>query len=90
MRLPPTLKIGPHLYTVRIADHWKDIAPNTQGETFYESCEIYIKTGLPETEAFSTLMHEAMHVMNRTLDHTLLDSLSEQISQFLIDNQLLK
>lgn len=88
MTIPKLLKIGAHTYEIKRASHWKDVAPNTLGETFYDTRTIFIKDDLADTEAFSTLVHEIMHVINRTLDHTLLDSLSEQIAQVLIDNRM--
>jgi hypothetical protein len=36
------------------------------------------------------LIHEAMHFMNSSLNHALLDSLAEQIYQVLADNKLLR
>jgi len=87
--LPEALKIGAHTVRVVIADHWTG-DEDAYGEYFKSEGVIYIRKGLPASVMFSTLVHEAMHVMNATIDHTLLDSLSEQVSQFLLDNNLVK
>ena len=88
MNLPKKVKIGAHTFVIKeVADHFdgEDI-----GRCDLEGCKIFIKKGLSDTHKLSTLMHEAMHAMNTTIEHDLLDSLSEQITQFLMDNKLLK
>jgi hypothetical protein len=37
-----------------------------------------------------TLLHEIFHAINNELDHTILDSLGEQLYQVLSDNHLLR
>ena len=70
-----------------VKDSWPE-NDGVLGQAFPEHNQIYIKAGLPDTQSFSVLLHEAMHFMNSTIDHPLLDSLAEQISQFLLDNNL--
>lgn len=90
MILPEKVKIGAHTYTLEQMHEWRDMGEDTLGETDYLAETIRIRTGLSDTSTFSTLIHEAMHVMNQTLDHELLDSLSEQMAQFLLDNGFIK
>ncbi|HZS47240.1 MAG TPA: hypothetical protein VFC63_19355 [Blastocatellia bacterium] len=88
MNLPKQLKIGGHTYKVEIAeDSFKD-APC--GHTDYNDGAIRINKQNTQSEQEQSLIHEAMHVMNKTLNHELLDSLSEQIYAFLKDNKLIK
>ena len=82
-----TVKIGGHIFKV-VLKEFDDAT--ICGETSYEEGKIYINKKLPDTMKASTLIHEAMHVMNTTIEHALLDSLSEQMFQFLQDNKLLK
>lgn len=86
MILPEKVKIGAHTYTIAHVREWKDMGEGTFGETDYLAETIRIRADLSDTSTFSTLIHEALHVMNQTLDHELLDSLSEQMAQFLLDN----
>ena len=80
-----TLKIGAHTYKLLKTSHGDDL-----GQCDTTKHTITIMEGIPETQHFTTLLHEAMHAMNSIIDHALLDSLSEQISQFLLDNDLIK
>jgi hypothetical protein len=41
----------------------------------------------PEAQAV-TFLHEVLHAMNSTMDHTFLESLAEQIYQFLHENKM--
>lgn len=87
MSLRNKLKIGGHTVNLLFADSWKN-----QGDSYAmwieEENTIYIRKDLSPTMKFTFLIHEAMHVMNATIDHTLLDSLAEQVGQFLLDNGL--
>lgn len=84
MIIPNQLKIGGHLFRVVRAD-----LPDRNGETDYAGRTITLDKDLVGSSADATLIHEAMHVMNSTLEHALLDSLAEQIYQLLADNGLL-
>lgn len=87
--IPNSVKIGCHDVTVVRAESWPTSDPDILGEAFPESNEIYLKANLADSQAFSVLLHEAMHFMNGTIDHALLDSLAEQLAQFLLDNGLI-
>lgn len=88
MNYPKTLKIGAHRYKLIFSPSWEGTTRDDLGETNYETRTIYIKAGLPETVAFETFIHEVFHVINAQLDHVLLESLSEQLTQVLVDNGL--
>lgn len=90
MRIPTSLKIGAHTVKVVVADAWKSANDSLCGEWVPSENTIYINVAMSETLKFGTLIHEAMHVMNSTIDHPLLDSISEQMTQLLLDNKLVK
>lgn len=89
MVYPEFLKIGAHEYKLIFASHWLGSDEGDLGQTFYDRGEIYIRSGLPDTVTFSTLMHEILHVINPQLDHVFLEGLAEQMSQVLLDNELI-
>lgn len=63
---------------------------DTCGDNSYTKGRIRLNKSLPQTQKEATFIHEAMHTMNTTLNHELLDSLAEQIYQFLKENKLLR
>lgn len=94
MQIPNQCKIGGIVYKVIVVDTW----PGRQrgdhdGECFYDQEHgnvIYIGAELSHEAQEITFLHEAFHAMNATMDHEFLDSLAEQLYQFLADNGLLK
>ncbi len=58
------------------------------GETDYGKNVIKVNSEISFSQKQSTLIHEAMHGMNTTMSHEFLDSLAEQLFQFLKDNGL--
>mgnify|MGYP001561897220 CR=1 FL=1 len=87
MNIPTKVKIGGHILKVRLAEFADD--DTLCGENTPTDGEIVINKKLPQSQIEATFIHEAMHTMNTTIDHVLLDSLSEQIYQFLKDNKLI-
>lgn len=87
MKIPKQLKIGGHKYKVLITKTGLD--SGDYGELEIETNTIRINPDLPQSNKESTLIHEILHAVNTTLDHELLDSLSEQIYQVLKDNKLI-
>lgn len=85
MRVPTSLKIGAHIFTIRTADLEKQC-----GLTDSVKQTITIDSQVTGTMLVATLIHEVFHVMNSELDHALLDSLAQQLTQVLLDNDLLK
>ena len=92
MIIPNSVKVGGIRYNVIVSDDWSD-RDGADGETFYDlehgNC-IYIFSGLSQEAKEVTLIHEAMHCMNTVMNHEFLDSMAEQMYQFLVDNDLLK
>lgn len=88
MNIPTMVKIGGHILKVREVEFGDD--DELCGDNSYTNGEIRLNKKLPRTQKEASFIHEAMHTMNTTLDHELLDSLAEQIYQFLKDNNLLK
>lgn len=91
MRIPKTVKIGGHTVTVS----FKDLEGRYDGLASTEDNTIVISTKLTQSQKEVTLIHEAMHMMNATWaetreGHIFLESLSQQMYQFLADNHLLK
>lgn len=89
MRFPKTLKIGGHSFKVILKKSW-DGSDDEAGYCDTDKNEIVIKSTLPQTQKEGTLIHEIFHALNSTIDHPLLDSLSEQFYQVMADNKLLK
>lgn len=90
MTIPKKVKIGGHEYYVTLAPTWDTFETGDCAETKYEEGIIYVNSNLIDSEQGSAFLHETMHVMNKTLNHELLDSISEQFYQVLSDNNLLK
>lgn len=84
MIIPSQLKIGAHIFAVIRKDIPKC------GETDYCKQTIVLDEQLYGTMLDVTLIHEILHVCNSELDHTLLDSLAQQIYAVLHDNGMLK
>lgn len=90
LTIPKTLKIGGHIVKVIYEDNEQQMGlSNTRTNT------ITLDSKLLPDQMMATLIHEAFHMMNSTLGssahgHALLDSISEQMFQFLSDNKLLK
>lgn len=88
MKIPKQVKIGAHIYKVKLVERVNEV--DSDGQMDDESGLIEINKNLKQTALECTLIHEAMHGMNSTINHELLDSLAEQVYQFLHDNKLLK
>lgn len=92
MKIPKSVKIGGVTYKVVIAPDWKGKDPDGQdGELFYTEemgNVIYIDSHLSSEGKQITLIHESLHAMNSTMNHEFLDSLANQIYQFLVENNL--
>ena len=89
-QIPKKLKIGFHIYKVQKVPYWEGGDDGDAGMIDYEKGVIYINSKMPQTEQERTLFHEIGHSINTVIDHTLLESLSEQLYQVLHDNKLLR
>lgn len=91
MKIPSKVKIGGHIFKV-VLEKFKD--QQDMGSCDTGKNLIVIDANMPKDQKESTFIHEAMHAMNTTLSggmgHVVLDSLAEQMYQFLSDNNLLK
>lgn len=88
MKLPSKLKIGGHIYTVKLVD--PDDIQKDCGECAVDKLEIKIKRNMPQTMQEETLIHEAIHAMNFGLSEESVQYLSMAFYQLLRDNDLLK
>ena len=84
MTIPKKLKIGAHTFKVRV------VPLDKCGELDRERMTISLDDRLHESQRGATLFHEIFHGINNELDHTILDSLAEQLYQVFSDNDLLK
>jgi len=89
MRFRKYLKIGAHELEVCIQKEFGG-SDESDGSLDLDAGKIYIKSTIIESKQESTLFHEIMHCLNSELDHTLLDSLAEQIYSTLKENDMLK
>ena len=92
MKIPHEVKIGGIVYSVHIAEDWLGRG-DADGQKFYDEemgNSIYIASHLSQEAKEVTFIHEALHCMNTTIGHEFLDSLAEQLYQFLKDNELLR
>lgn len=94
MIFPENLKIGGITYKLKVVPTWPGRTEGDHdGECFYDQKNgniIYIGAELSQEAKEVTLIHEALHAMNATMDHEFLDSLAEQLYQFLKDNNLFR
>lgn len=78
------LKIGGHDFTLSVgttgSENYAEMDPSDNS--------IVIASHLSDSLKASTLLHEVMHGMNTTIHHEFLDSLAEQMYQFLVENGL--
>jgi hypothetical protein len=92
MKIPKTLKIGGTTFKVIQAKEWIG-GDGLDGEVIRSKEKgnvIYLNSTQSDDSMEVTVIHEAMHAMNSTINHVALDSLSYQLHQFLKDNDFLK
>lgn len=90
MKIPNQVKIGAHIYKIKIVNENSDLELENNGRVDKVKGLITLDGTLMPTELSGTFLHEILHVINNELDHALLDSLSQQLLQVLEDNKLLK
>ncbi len=69
-----------------VVKYSSDIEDN--GQTDWDSQTITIRAQLSPEAQLSTFIHEVFHTLNSTIDHALLDSLSNQFFQVIKENNL--
>lgn len=85
MNIPNKIKIQSHTYKVIIGD--------TEGADGYlkrDTGEIHINKHLAPTEQYCTFIHEALHAMNNEMPEEKVEFLAQALTQFLLDNKLVK
>lgn len=85
MKIPAKLKIGAHTYKVQFVGELDKC-----GATNRDNGTISIAKEMAQSHKEVTLLHEILHALNSELDHTVLDSLAEQLYQVLSDNKMFK
>ncbi len=88
MKLPKQLKIGGHIYKVKLVDDGRNFGTHDRSKNL-----ICIDPTIAVSQQGSTLIHEILHALNATWGdskegHMLLESISEQLYQVLSENKL--
>lgn len=80
MKIPKTLQIGGHTYTVEITKADDDAkGHNNWGKTIFPKCKIYLDESLPQSRLEETFLHELLHVaMDQSGINTELDKDKEE------------
>ena len=87
MKIPKKIKIGGHIYTIKMVDG-EDI-DNDAGEQNRSRNIIKIRKDLPQTQIEETLIHEILHACNNGLKEEVIDGLAVTLYQVLKDAKLL-
>lgn len=88
MKIPKTIKVGAHVYTVELVDG-EDI-DNDCGEQNRSRNKIKIRRDVPQTQLEETLLHEILHACNSGLKEEIIDGLAVTLYQSLKESNLLK
>lgn len=88
MKIPASIKIGGHKFTVELVDYIDD--DDSAGE-----CDVYINTirikkSLNQSQKEETLIHEVIHAMDMHMTEAQVDRLGFNLYQVLKDANLLK
>ena len=89
MIFPKKLKIGPHDIKIVFAKD-NNLGEGDCGKSDKTKGEIIISHELIETEKIATLFHEIFHYLNGELSETVVEPLSQQLTQVLLDNKMLR
>lgn len=85
MKIPKKLKIGAHIYNVKLVDELDKCGMLNRDKNI-----LSISADMPQDQKEATLIHEILHGLNNELDHTLVDGLAEGLYQVFKDNDFLK
>lgn len=88
--LPTKLKVGSHAFTIVYTKAGDVGGKDDFGITDRGTNTIRIEEGLPYTQSIYVLFHEIFHAMNGELEEVLIASLAEQLTQVLLDNDMLR
>lgn len=91
MKIPTTLKIGGHIYTIEQVER-VDTTPgeNNCGDCELQNSRIRIKKGMPQSQKEETLLHEILHALDTEMPEKQVNNLGFKLYQVLADNNLLK
>jgi hypothetical protein len=90
MRIPKTLKIGGHIYTVEVVDRLVS-GINYVGEIDYNNNKISISKNQDVNRQHQTFLHEVIHGIYNNLGYTdhdekQVDELAHALYQLIVDN----
>ena len=89
MKIPETVHIGAHKYTIKeIAQ--SELEEPSCGMTDKQKGVIYLNKNLMQSEKEATFLHEVLHVINDQLKHETIESLAQQLYAFLKGNNMFK
>lgn len=89
-KFPKKLKIGGHIYTIKIVNTTQIDGEKNDCMGFCDKikCEIRLSNDLNETQLEETLLHEILHAINNVMSHELTESLGHSLHQVIKDNKL--
>ena len=95
MKIPKKLKIGAHLYDVRIVQEGKVLSLSGDAGICQKQEIIEINGAFSQSQQGASLIHEIMHALNAQWDvndtmHALMEATSQQLYQVLADNKMLR
>lgn len=88
MKIPTQLKIGGHIYKIKLVD--PEELDKDCGQQNRARNTIKIRNDLPKSQLEETIIHEVLHAINGDLKEETVDFLSNAIYAVLVDNRLLK
>jgi len=88
MKLPSKVKIGAHTYTVEYIESNDSLESENSGHCDFTKGKITIQLSEVDTINFATFLHECLHAMNNEIEHETIESLSQQLTQFLLENKI--
>lgn len=94
MKLPKSIKVGGKQYRIIIEDLLKERGQTCFGYCTPSELEIHISKDIRVEQQKDTLLHEVIEIINSENDlnliHQTIQTLSTQLYQVLMDNNLLK
>lgn len=89
IKVPRYIRIGVHSYRISFSRYLKDYGEG-DGATQHIRQELIVSPELPASQKAVTLMHEALHLINKNyrcqLEEPNIDRLAEGLAEFLLNN----
>jgi len=88
MKIPKTLKIGGHIYKIKMVDS-SELEGFVGGVHRFKDNLIKIDKDLADSQKISCFFHELLHAINGNLSEQETEFLAQALTQICIDNKLL-